>query len=170
MTEQEISLLVGEWIYSNWKIILGGLVTAIGAVASASWFVCKQFHEKEIRILNLEISHKREHFAQFQMIMSARVEQLGAEAESLKEKLAAEIDLDEPWNQSDSATPPNGAEVTPASNITSSESESPNLQNDSNRALNGAAVTRSDAQDIISQVSKVSDIAKKLLDYMNLVV
>ena len=90
MSDPELVKFIGETVISNWKYILSSIIALIGGAVALSWFVSNLIHKKEIRLLQLELSHQKDRFSQFETIMEKRILMLQNEAELLSKSLTHE--------------------------------------------------------------------------------
>lgn len=86
MTEIELINFSSTALVNNWKYIFAGILTLISACIAAAWWFSNIVHKKEIRILQLELTHQKERFNQFESIVEQRVLALQHEAELLQRK------------------------------------------------------------------------------------
>lgn len=90
MTEQDLINLVGGFAVNNWQYLVGGLFASFAAIASISWAIAGHSHQKEIKILELELDHQKERFGQFETIMQNKLELIESQANALKIQISKE--------------------------------------------------------------------------------
>jgi len=86
MTDPELINFAGASLVNNWKYVFSGILAFISACVAAAWWFSNILHKKEIRVLQLELTHQKERFNQFESIVEQRVLTLQHEAELLQRK------------------------------------------------------------------------------------
>ena len=90
MSELELVKFIGESVIENWKYILSSVFALISCAVALSWFISSSLHKKEIKLLQLELSHQKERFHQFEIITDKRMLMLQSEAEILSKSMTHE--------------------------------------------------------------------------------
>ncbi len=86
MTDQEIVIFAGNTLVNNWKYLLTGILTTIGAGVAGAWRLSKLLHGKEVELLKLQLAHQNERFSQYESLVEKRISIIKREAELLQRK------------------------------------------------------------------------------------
>lgn len=74
MTVDQMALVVGGWLMSNWEYVTGAVVAVLATVGGGAWFLARQIGEREIRMLERGRDDQSTRFAEFQTVMESRIE------------------------------------------------------------------------------------------------
>lgn len=87
MTEE---LLIG-FIVKNWQYFASAIATLFIGGIGFTWFLASYIHSKEVRVLELQVDHQKEHFNQFETIMENKMQMIQFQAQMLQHKLSKDV-------------------------------------------------------------------------------
>ncbi|WP_444957518.1 hypothetical protein [Microbulbifer sp. ZKSA002] len=88
MTDEELITFIGKSVVNNWEYIVSIYFALLSGGVALSWMISNLIHKKEIKVLQLEITHQKERFSQFESIMEQRIASIQSEAEMLQRKIS----------------------------------------------------------------------------------